>query len=170
MEESKGHAMTAPSPCRPGSGKASVMADPGADRLGLAARRARLVRRLRVAPSSSSAIERVRTCACALVLACASSLAVSSSAHPLSLQECLEGGDFIAHAAEARDNGMSKAAFLDRLVADVYAIQAFPPELRWFVVDPEDAEFLTSQASEVFDRPKLPEAHRADFLSQCFDR
>ena len=37
----------------------------------------------------------------------------SAGAHVLSLQECLEGGDFIAHAAQARDNGMMKEEFLD---------------------------------------------------------
>ena len=116
------------------------------------------------------ATARLRACVCALLLGWAASIAVSSAAHPLSLQECFEGGDFIAHAAEARDKGMTKAAFLDRLVVDVYAIQAFPPQLRWFVVDPEDAEFLTSQASDVFDRPRSAEAHRAEFLSLCFDR
>jgi hypothetical protein len=96
--------------------------------------------------------------------------AMLASAHPLSLQECFEGGDFIAHAAEARDNGMTKAAFKDKLLADIYLIQAFPPDLRWFVQDPEDGEFLLAEATTVFDRPQTPEAHRSGFLSRCFDR
>jgi hypothetical protein len=113
---------------------------------------------------------RVRGWLRALILACASVVAAASAAHPLSVQECFEGGDFIAHAAEARDNGVTKAEFVARLVADVYLIQAFPRELRWFVLDPEDAEFLESEASQVFDRPLPPEAQRASFLSRCFER
>ena len=105
-----------------------------------------------------------------LLLGLATSVATRAAAHPLSLQECFEGGDFIAHAAQSRDNGMTKAAFLDNLVADIHLIHAFPPELRWFVADPEDAEFLYSEASRVFDAPQKPEAHRAQFLSRCFDR
>ena len=91
-------------------------------------------------------------------------------AHALSKQECVEGGDFIAHAADARDNGINKSAFLDRLNADITLIQAFPPDLRWFVADSDDAEFLLSESSEVFDRPQDSEAHRAQFLEHCFDR
>ena len=94
----------------------------------------------------------------------------ASPAHPLSLQECLEGGDFIAHAAEARDNGMTRAAFCDKLLADIYLIQAFPRELRWFVQDPDDGEFLLDEATRVFDRPERPETHRTQFLARCFDR
>jgi len=105
----------------------------------------------------------------ALVVGLATTFPGSSMGHAPSLQECFEAGDFIANAARARENGVTKSVFIDRLVADVYAIQAFPPELRWFVVDPEDAEFLVSEASQVFDRPMPPEAHRANFLSRCFD-
>lgn len=97
-------------------------------------------------------------------------IATPSPAHPLSLQECFEGGDFIAHAAQARDNGITKAAFSDKLVADIYLIQGFPPELRWFVQDPDDAEFLLAESTRVFDQPKAPEAHRTAFLARCFDR
>ena len=98
------------------------------------------------------------------------SVAPQAAAHALSLQECFEGGDFIAHAAQARDNGMTKAAFIDQLLADIRLIRAFPPELRWFVADAEDAEFLHAEASRVFDAPQPPEAHRAQFLARCFDR
>jgi hypothetical protein len=91
-------------------------------------------------------------------------------AHAPSPQECLEGGDFIANAAYARDNGMTKAAFLDRLEADIAVIQAFPPESRWFVADHEDAEFLQAESADVFDSPADPESHRAQFLKRCFDR
>jgi len=92
------------------------------------------------------------------------------AAHALTLQECFEGGDFIANAAMARDNGMGKAEFVDRLVGDIRLIQAFPPEMRWFVTDPEDAEFLHAETTRVFDRPQVPEGHRAQFLSRCFER
>ena len=90
--------------------------------------------------------------------------------HQRTFEECLEGGDFIANAAHARDNGMTKAEFLNRLLDDVRLIQAFPPQLRWFVVDPEDAEFLHEEAKKVFDTPRRPEAHRSQFLSRCFDQ
>ena len=97
-------------------------------------------------------------------------LGATADAHVLSLQECLEGGDFIAHAAQARDSGSTKAEFLDRLVGDILLIQAFPPQLRWFVSDPDDAEFLHAETARVFDTPLHPEAHRAQFLSRCFER
>src|SRR5258705_11937767 len=93
-----------------------------------------------------------------------------AAAHALSPQECFEGGDFIAHGAQSRDNGMTRRAFLDKLVEDIRLIQSFPPSLRWFVVDPADAEFLHAEAAEIFDVPDVPEAHRAHFLSRCFDR
>ena len=108
--------------------------------------------------------------ACGLLLAWLGVVATPSPAHPLSLQECLEGGDFITHAAQARDNGMTKDTFNDKLLGDIYLIQAFPRELRWFVQDPEDAEFLLAEATTVFERPRAPEAHRSDFLSRCFNR
>ena len=92
------------------------------------------------------------------------------AAHPLSLQECFEGGDFIANAAMSRDNGIAKDEFVDRLLGDISVIQAFPPQLRWFVVDPEDAKFLHTETISVFDRPRRPESHRAQFLTRCFDR
>ena len=122
-------------------------------------------------PGSARARRWVRRSLCRLFIGCfAIAAAAPAGAHPLSLQECFEGGDFIAHAAQARDNGVTKAAFNDKLTADIYLIQAFPRELRWFVVDSEDAEFLQIEASLVFDRPQAPESHRADFLSRCFDR
>ena len=97
-------------------------------------------------------------------------LSARSDAHVPSMEECLEGGDFISHAAQARDNGSTKAEFLERLTGDILMIQAFPPQLRWFVVDPDDAEFLHAESARVFDAPLQPEAHRAQFLSHCFER
>jgi len=112
----------------------------------------------------------LRIVVCEVFVGWLAAFAIPAIAHPLTLQECFEGGDFIAHAAQARDNGTSKAAFNDKLLADIHVIQAFPRELRWFVQDPEDAEFLFSEATTVFDVPRAPEAHRSDFLSRCFDR
>lgn len=146
------------------------MAEAGRDCSEIAGRQPRASQRLREFMSSTGRTGRARGCVCALVFGWAAIIAVPSAAHPLTLQECFEAGDFIAHAAEARDNGITKTEFVERLVADVYLIQAFPPELRWFVVDPDDAEFLQSEASRVFDSPRSPEMHRADFLSRCFNR
>ena len=112
----------------------------------------------------------MRVCLAALMLGTVLGFAPRVTAHALTLQECFEGGDFIANAAMARDNGIDETQFVDRLVADIRLIQAFPPELRWFVADPEDAEFLHAEATRVFERPQRPETHRAQFLSRCFDR
>ena len=86
-----------------------------------------------------------------LFIAFAAGALAPAAAHVPTLQECLEGGDFIAHAAEARDNGMAREEFLERLVADIRLIQAYPPQLRWFVADADDATFLHEEASRVFD-------------------
>src|SRR4029453_10400446 len=76
------------------------------------------------------------------------------------LADCLEGSDFIANAARSRDNGITRAAFLERLSEDFVAIRAFPAELRWFVKDDDDERFLASAAQRVFDTPAEPAAHR----------
>jgi hypothetical protein len=146
------------------------MAEQGPDRMEIAGRQSRPLRLLGDFTPGIGCLAPARACLGLLLFGWAATVVVPSAGHPLSLQECFEGGDFIAHAAEARDNGMTKGEFVDRLVADVYLIQAFPPELRWFVVDPDDAEFLEFEASRVFDSPRPPETHRADFLSRCFDR
>ncbi len=100
--------------------------------------------------------------------ALAGSLAAAAS--PLSVDECFEGGDFIANAARARDNGMPRETFLTRLEEDLELIQAYPPALRWFAKDAADEEFLSRAARQVFDAPAAPEAHRARFLAACFVR
>jgi len=87
-----------------------------------------------------------------------------------SVDECLEGSDFIANAARARDNGVARERFLDRMDADFATVRAFPPALRWFVHDDEDESFLRDSAQVVFDRPAAPEDHRTAFLRACFDR
>ena len=38
-----------------------------------------------------------------------------AAAHDLTLDECLEGSDFIMHAAMSRENGMTREAFLENL-------------------------------------------------------
>ena len=91
-------------------------------------------------------------------------------AHDLTLDECLEGSDFIMHAAMSRENGMTREAFLDRMASDIHLIQAFPPELRWFVQDQDDEELLTSAARLVFDSPREPQSHQSEFLAACSAR
>ena len=93
-----------------------------------------------------------------------------AAAHDLTLDECLEGSDFIMHAAMSRENGMTREAFLDRMESDIHLIQAFPPELRWFVQDQDDAELLTSAARLVFDSPREPQSHQSEFLAVCTAR
>ena len=92
------------------------------------------------------------------------------AAHDLTLNECLEGGDFIMHAAMSRENGMTREAFLERMESDIRLIQAFPPQLRWFVQDEDDEEFLTHAARLVFDTPREPESHQSEFLEACTAR
>jgi hypothetical protein len=86
------------------------------------------------------------------------------------LSDCLEGADFIANAAQSRDNGMTRAAFMDRLAEDFVTIRAFPAELRWFVKDADDERFLETAAEHVFTVPAAPATHRTEFLRACFDR
>ena len=98
--------------------------------------------------------------------------ACSAGSHSsqLTVAECFEGSDFIANAALARDNGMSRSAFLGRMEDDFELIQAYPPQLRWFAKDHDDEAFLFDSARRVFDAPQPPEAHRAQFLAACFNR
>lgn len=103
----------------------------------------------------------------ALALSAASAASLASS---LSVAECFEGSDFIANAALARENGISRSDFLGRLEDDFELIQAYPPALRWFAKDPEDERFLYESARQVFDAPEAPERHRARFLAACFNR
>jgi hypothetical protein len=104
----------------------------------------------------------------AAIAAVAVSVVVDAS--NLSVAECFEGSDFIANAAHARENGMTRAAFLGRLEEDLELIQAYPPQLRWFAKDAEDERFLFESAKRVFDAPEAPERHRARFLAACFTR
>jgi hypothetical protein len=87
--------------------------------------------------------------------------------HDISRAECTEGSEFIRNAALARDNGLSREAYIGQLRGDLISIRAFPPELRWFAQDEQDEALLLSAASEVFDDPKPPESHRQAFMQRC---
>ncbi|HYD60337.1 MAG TPA: hypothetical protein VEC35_08275 [Noviherbaspirillum sp.] len=84
-----------------------------------------------------------------------------------SADECREAGDFIHNAALARDGGMPEADFISRIRDDIELLQAFPPHMRWFVQDEEDAEFLIAAATDVFQKPRLPADHQRDFVRAC---
>jgi hypothetical protein len=86
------------------------------------------------------------------------------------MDECLEASDFIRNAALSRDAGIAGDAFIDRMKGDFSTIRAFPAELRWFVHDEADEEFLADQARLVFERPSDPDDHRFRFLRVCIDR
>jgi hypothetical protein len=86
------------------------------------------------------------------------------------MEECLEGSDFIRNAALSRDAGIAADAFLDRMREDFLVIRAFPADLRWFVHDAFDETFLVEQARLVFDHPSNPNDHSARFLHACVDR
>src|SRR5262245_8243355 len=118
--------------------------------------RGRLLRGSRNLAPSGDAHSYLRVVVCEVFAGWLAAFAIPSIALSLTLQECFEGGGFMAHAALARDNWMSKAAFNDKLLSDINLIKTFPRELRWFVQDPEDAEFLLAEATTFFDRPRPP--------------
>ena len=91
-------------------------------------------------------------------------------AHKPTATECMEAGDFIRNAALSRDSGATRKFFLDRLQQDYVVIRAFRPELRWFVLDPDDEDFLQAEVMLVFDTPLTSEQHRTDFLERCARR
>jgi hypothetical protein len=105
-----------------------------------------------------------------MVIAVALATASAASAGTHTVAECFEGSDFIRNAARARDNGMTRGAFLERLQGDFALIRAYPPELRWFAKDADDERLLFDAAAEVFDAPRSPDVHRAHFLALCFER
>ena len=105
-----------------------------------------------------------------LVVAVALGMASAAYASTHTVTECFEGSDFIGNAAIARDNGMSRGAFLSRIQDDFALIRAYPPELRWFAKDADDERLLFDAAAEVFDAPRVPDVHRAHFLALCFER
>jgi hypothetical protein len=105
-----------------------------------------------------------------MAAAAAMACVLAANASNPTVGECFEGSDFIANAALARENGMSREAFLGHMEEDFLLIQAYPRELRWFAKDEDDERFLLAAAREVFDTPDTPEGHRARFLAACFAR
>ena len=97
-------------------------------------------------------------------------LPLAAAAHQPSYTECLEACDFIGNAARSRDNGMPRTDFLGRLKDDILAIQSYPAHLRWFVQDPDDAEFLIDETEAVFTTREHPETHQAQFFKRCTAR
>jgi hypothetical protein len=95
------------------------------------------------------------------------SLPSHSNAHEFSIAECQEASDFIKNAALSRDKGITEAVFIDRIRDDIEIIRAFPPQLRWFVQDDDDAKFLLSAVVNVFQHPKTARAHQLDFFNAC---
>jgi len=102
-----------------------------------------------------------------LLLAMSSIWCCPAEPHVPSLRECGEAGDFIKNAALGRDNGLSRAAYMEHLLTDLELIRSVPVELRWFVQDDDDAVLLVTAAQQVFDQPHTPAEHQIAFLTQC---
>ena len=111
-------------------------------------------------------MNRSRVCAIGLFLLC-NMWAAQGMAHKLTLAECTEGGEFIRNAALARDNGISREFFVNKLAEDLIVIQSFPSHLRWFVQDASDEMLLSEAVFKVFDEPMNAEQHQASFISTC---
>ena len=106
--------------------------------------------------------------ACAIGLfALCSMWAIQAMAHPLSPAECSEGGEFIRNAALARDNGITREFFVNKLVEDLIVIESFPPQLRWLVQDANDEKLLSEAVFSVFDEPMAADQHQASFFGAC---
>jgi len=105
-----------------------------------------------------------------LLFAALAGLVAGVQAQPHSQGECREGGDFIRNAALARDAGVTREFFVNRLEEDFLVIRAFPPALRWFAHDASDEAFLRAAVQEVFDAPAGSEDHRLAFLERCVRR
>lgn len=97
-------------------------------------------------------------------------LATPLCAHDLTFDECLEGSEFILHAAMSRDGGISREEFVGRVQSDLVAIRGFPAELRWFAQNEADERFLLNASEEVFDSPRTPQRHQSDFLQACIGK
>jgi hypothetical protein len=94
-------------------------------------------------------------------------LPVTASALTVTSRDCLEGAQFIENAAHARNNGISREAFVTRLDEDLQIIQAIPPQMRWFAQDEDDALLLRSAVLQVFAEAQEPKEHAAGFLAVC---
>jgi hypothetical protein len=92
---------------------------------------------------------------------------LSAGAHDLTRVECSEGGEFIRNAALARDAGITREFFVNKLTEDLMLIQSFPPQLRWFVQDAGDEQLLSNAVFKVFDEPMPAEKHEEDFIGTC---
>jgi hypothetical protein len=112
----------------------------------------------------------VQTIRAGLILAAFTLLPACCAAHEFSIQECVEGSDFIKNTALARDRGVSEAAFMDKMRDDIEIIKGFPPQLRWFVQDDEDASFLIDAATTVFQDPKTARLHQTEFFVSCLGK
>ncbi len=110
------------------------------------------------------------TFARAILMACLGLFVLKAQGHAPAFEECLEGSDFILHAAMSRDSGMTRQDFMGRVQADLMAIQGFPPEYRWFAQDEDDERFLVHFSENVFDDPRTPQSHQSDFLNACVAR
>jgi hypothetical protein len=94
-------------------------------------------------------------------------LPLAASALTVTPRDCLEGAQFIENVAHARNNGISREAFVARLDEDLQLIQAVPPHLRWFAQDEEDAALLRAAVLQVFAQTMPPKEHAAGFLAVC---
>ena len=115
-------------------------------------------------------MKNIRSAAMTVLAATVMLAAGAAQAHPLSLEECAEGGDFIKNAALARDEGMQERQFVAQFQADVQALQRLPAELRWFVQDKDDEAFLLAAVQDVFQKPKPAAVHHAQFAVACARR
>ena len=95
---------------------------------------------------------------------------LNTTAHSPSKEECVEASDFIRNAALSRENGVDRTTFITKIIDDFALIKSFPAELRWFVQDTEDEEFLLKAATEVFEHPTEPNVHQRNFLKACIIR
>jgi hypothetical protein len=104
------------------------------------------------------------------IAAAALFFSVPAQAHPLSKQECTEGSDFIRNAALSRENGIDGMTFLTKTIEDLELIKSFPAELRWFVQDQNDEDYLLRAVAEVFENPRDPQVHQRRFFGDCLVR
>jgi hypothetical protein len=93
--------------------------------------------------------------------------AASAQAIEVGASECREASQFIGNAAQSRDNGASKEFFVGRLDDDLFLLESLAPEHRWFAHSADEARFLRDAVLEVFDFPRRPAEHAADFLADC---
>ncbi len=106
----------------------------------------------------------------AAALAAAVALSIGTRAAASNVEECTQAAQFIGNAARARDAGMPRDEFLARMKSDLEMIHQFPPELRWFVENESDEQFLLKAAQDVFDHPTAPERHARKFAEVCVTR